>query len=455
MIAQQKSNTSKMNVLMIVADDMGMQMSALNTPGLHTPAIDSLVKNGVLLTRAYATFPSCSPSRTSFLTGTFPHVNGVTTNVNETLTKSSIPTPSNGGALNTNFAVKPNITTLVEVLKEQGYYTGLTGKFHIPSAEKFPFDYWGKKVDASAFFESVAKSGKPFFLSYNFHSPHRPYQKSPYDREKVDLNSLAIPPFLPNNKLMQQDWSNYLGAIEATDNGVNDLLSVLKEKGLDQNTLIVFLSDHGPSVTRGKYYEYDFSTRVPVVFCGPGILKDLKTNALASLVDIMPTVLDILNFPIPNSVQGKSLKNLLKKNETTPNQYVYSEVAFPRNGETNYQARTIFDGRFWYIRRNGKSRMVGMPEDNYEEKLWGNLSYKATLEGKIDFPLQYNLMKSSEGTPPLEELYDTYSDPWNMHNISNDAAYANALLTMQKAMDDWILKTDDREMVFTIKPIDN
>lgn len=81
----QQSPTKRLNVLLIVADDMGMQMSALNTPGVKTPAIDGLIENGVLLKRAYAVYPSCSPSRTSFLTGTFSHVNGVTTNVFETL----------------------------------------------------------------------------------------------------------------------------------------------------------------------------------------------------------------------------------------------------------------------------------------------------------------------------------------------------------------------------------
>ncbi len=360
--AQQKGNQNQMNVVMIVADDMGMQMSALNTPGVNTPTIDSLVKNGVLLTKAYATYPSCSPSRTSFLTGTFPHVNGVTTNVFETLGITKIP--NNAIALNSAFSVKPNITTLIEILKGNGYFTGLTGKFHIPSAEKFPFEYWGEEVNASKFIEKAIQSGKPFFLDYNFHTPHRPYKKSPNDRSKINLNSLEIPPFLPNNSLMQQDWSNYLGAVEATDLAINNVMKLLKEKNLDKNTLIIFLSDHGPSVTRGKYYEYDFSTHVPVIFCGPSILKNLKTNELSSLMDIMPTVLDILNLPIPNSVNGKSLKNVIQKNEQGPNQYVYSEVAFPRVEESKYQARTIYDGRFWYIRRNGKSRMKGKPEDN-------------------------------------------------------------------------------------------
>lgn len=445
----QKQSLNKMNVLLIVADDMGMQMGALNTPGVKTPAIDSLVANGMFLKRAYATFPSCSPSRTSFLTGTYPHVNGVTTNVFETLIKNGVNTKDN--ALNKQFAIKSEITTITSSLKDAGYFTGLTGKFHIPSSEKFPFDYWGEDVNAADFFAKAKASGKPFFLDYNFHSPHRPYAKSPNDRSKINLNELEIPPFLPNNLMMQKDWSDYLGAVETTDKEVSKVIASLKQQGLDKNTLIIFVSDHGPSINRGKYYEYDFSTHVPVIFCGPSILKGVRTNSLSSLVDLMPTILDILDIPIPKSVNGKSLKRLLQNNAEIPDDYVFSDVAFPRNGESNYQARTVFDGRFWYVRRNGKPRMTGKPEDNYQQKVWGNFSYSALLEGKNQFPLQYQLMQSSEGSPPLEELYDMHSDPWNINNVIKDPSYKFALIKMQKAMNEHIVKTNDVEMMVTLK----
>ena len=282
------------------------------------------------------------------------------------------------------------------------------------------------------------------------HSPHRPYEKSPYDRSNINLNELEIPPFLPNNTTMQKDWSDYLGAVEAADKEVSMVIASLKQKGLDKNTLIVYISDHGPSTNRGKYYEYDFSTHVPVIFCGPSILKGLRTNSLSSLVDLMPTILDVLDITIPKSVHGKSLKKLIQNNVATPDDYIFSDVAFPRNGESNYQARTIFDGRFWYIRRNGKPRMQGKPEDNYEQKVWKNFSYTSVLEGKDEFPFQYQLMLSSEGTPPTEELYDMHSDPWNMNNIIKNPTYNFALVKIRKALDNHIIKTNDTEMMGTI-----
>jgi len=455
--AQNKSNINPLNILLIVADDQGMQMGNLNTPGVSTPTLDSLAINGILFKKAYAAFPSCSPSRASFLTSTFPHVNGVTTNVWEYI-GANPPTSlfTKGDGLNTTFAVKDSIVSLVEILKKAGYYTGLTGKFHTSPQYKFPFDYWGKEVNAKEFFGKAKKSDKPFFLDYNLHTPHRPYAPSPYKHNKTDSNTLEIPRFLPNNKTMQEDWEKYLRAVEATDASVRDVLTLLKKEKLDQNTLVVYISDHGPSTHRGKYSAYPFGSHVPVIFSGPGVVKNVKSDALVSLMDIMPTILDFVNVEKPSTTQGKSLKNIIMgKDKKEVNNYIFTEVAFPRKGETNFQARGMSNGRFWYIRRNDKPRMNGKPEDNYDENPWENLSYKATLEGKENFPLQYQLLKNFENNPPKEELFDLYSDPWSMHDIAKQPEYAKTLIRLREKMDSWIKKTDDKEMMSSLDRIIN
>ncbi|GAA4281298.1 hypothetical protein GCM10022260_17190 [Gaetbulibacter aestuarii] len=450
---QKELNISPKNVILIVADDQGMQMGNLCTPGVLTPTMDSLAKNGILFQKAYATFSSCSPSRASFLTSTFPHVNGVTTNVWEYI--GANPPKSffaKGDSLNTTFKVKDNIVSLIESLQSAGYYTGLTGKFHMSPQYKFPFDYWGKEVDAKEFLNKAMASGKPFFLDFNMHTPHRPYAKSPYSQKKMDLNTLDIPRFLPNNKIMQEDWKNYLGAVEATDYTLGKLLRSLREKGLDKNTLIIYISDHGPSTHRGKYSAYPFGSQVPVIFSGPDIVKNMKSNSLVSLIDLMPTILDYLKIKKPKTAQGRSLINIVTgKDFSSVNNYIYTEVSFPRKGETNFQARGMSDGRFWYIRRNKKPRMRGKPEDNYDEKVWRNLSYKATLKGKKNFPLQYDLLETFENNPPLEELFDLYSDPWTLHDISKNPEFTSVILRMRNEMNSWIKKTNDKEMMSTAK----
>ena len=430
-----------------------MQMGNLNTPGVLTPTLDSLVKYGTLFTRAYATYSSCSPSRASFLSSTFPHVNGLTTNVWEYIgANPPASLMAKGDSLNSDFAVRDSIVTLVEALKKAGYYTGLTGKFHISPQYKFPFDYWGKAVNAQEFFTKAKQSGKPFFLDYNLHTPHRPYAKSPYKNKTINLNALEIPRFLPDNLTMQQDWQKYLGAVEATDASVNEVLTLLRREKLDKNTLIIYISDHGPSMHRGKYSVYPFGSHVPFIFSGPGVKKDQKSNALVSLLDLMPSILDFANVAKPTTAEGKSLKGIITGGDTQPvNNYIFTEVAFPRKGETNFQARGMCDGRFWYIRRNDEPRMKGKPEDNYEEKIWKNMSYKATLEGEKVFPLQYQLLQTFENHLPKEELFDLYSDPWTMHDLFKKAKYTDVLSRMRKRMDDWIIKTNDKQMMSTLR----
>ena len=450
-VGASKSYSQQPNVLLIVADDMGLQCSALNTHGVQTPTIDYLIKHGTLTTKAYATFSSCSPSRTSFLTGTFPHVNGVTTNVNELLEKEKDgKLGDNLSELNKQFAVNQNVTSLIEVLNRSGYYTGLTGKFHVSSPEKFPFDYWGKDVNASAFFKEAKKSGKPFFLDYNLHTPHRPYAKSPNDRSKIQLNSLEVPAYLPNNALMQQDWSDYLGSVEATDRAVADVMKLLADEGLEKNTLVIFIADHGPSIHRGKYSEYEFGSHVPIIFSGLNIPQGKINNSLFSLADLMPTILDLLHLEVPTSVNGASKKLNLLGDKQNLGKFIYTEVSLPRKGEPNFQGRGMSDGRYWYIRRNGKPRMPRYPADNFEAKVWGNFSYQATLNGKDDFPEQYRLLQISEN-PPIEELFDLNNDPWSIKDLAKNADYKKILKQMRKQMDQWIINTNDHEMMITIK----
>ena len=125
-------------------------------------------------------------------------------------------------------------------------------------------------------------------------------------------------------------------------------------------------------------------------------------------------------------------------------------MSFPRNGENNYQARGMSDGRFWYIRRNGKSRLKGKLEDNYEIANWGNHSYQATLDGKEEYPLQYKLLQDSENATG-EELFDLKKDPWCMNDILKNKDIQRVLDSMRMDMDKWIIKTNDKEMLGTVK----
>jgi N-sulfoglucosamine sulfohydrolase len=442
-----------LNVLLIVTDDQGMQAGYLGTPGVSTPAMDGLASEGVAFKKAYCTFPSCSPSRAGILTGTYPHVNGITTNVFEYL--GATPPESwvkQTASLHDRFHLGDGVATLVEVLKAAGYYTGIAGKFHIVPHTKFPFDFWTKTFtenNANDFFSRVDK--KPFFFAYNSHHPHRPFVKNTDERvveAKLKEGKLQVPAFLPNTPLMQRDWAEYLTAIEEADKDLADVLKMIKQRKGEGNTLIVFVGDNGSPFHRGKYTPYNLGTNCPLIIAGPGVQKNVFTNTLVSFADIMPTILDMANINIPSSVNGKSLKPFLTgQSQMDIHDFVVSETAFSRSNEPNYQARSVFDNRFVYIRSNGKPRVKLSPADMYLEKGWNNHSYQATMEAKDEFPLQYQLLQTLENTPPVEELFDLHTDPWCMYDISKNPDYKNQLGKMQKDLDAWIIATNDKEMM--------
>jgi N-sulfoglucosamine sulfohydrolase len=441
-----------LNVLIVVTDDQGALAGYLGTQGVKTPTMDALAKQGVAFTKAYCTFPSCSPSRAGLLTGTFPHVNGINTNVHEFL-GANPPEKwvTETAYLQNKFFVCDSISTLVEVLKKEGYYTGISGKFHVAPHKKFPFDFWAEDLNeknADSFF--IKTKGKPFLFYYNSHHPHRPFvtEKAAGRVEaKLKEGKLQVPPFLPNTPMMQRDWAEYLVAIEDADKDLADILAVIKKRKLDGNTLIVFVGDNGAPFHRGKYTPYNLGNNCPLIISGKGVQKNVLSKMPVSFADIMPTILDMANIKIPQSVNGKSLKPFITGQSETPiNEFVVSETAFPRPNEPNYQARSVFNDRFLYIRSNGKPRVKLSPADMYLEKGWNNHSYQATMEAKNEYPLQYQLLQTLENTPPVEELFDLHSDPWCMHDISKNADYKAALDKMKQYLDGWIIETKDTEM---------
>ena len=441
-----------LNILIVVTDDQGAQAGYFGTQGVKTPTMDALAKEGVAFSKAYCTFPSCSPSRAGLLTGTFPHVNGINTNVHEFLgAKPTEEWMKSTAPLNDKFHVRDSITTLIEVLKDAGYYTGISGKFHVAPHKKFPFDYWAKdfnEINADTFF--LKSKNKPFLFYYNSHHPHRPFvTKNAAERVETKLKEgkLQVPPFLPNTPMMQKDWAEYLVAIEDADKDLADILALIKKRKLDSNTLIIFVGDNGAPFHRGKYSPYNLGINCPLIIAGAGVRKNIVSKMPVSFADIMPTILDLANIKIPVSVNGNSLKPFITgQSETNINEFVVSETGFSRPNEPNYQARSVFNDRFLYIRSNGKPRVKLSPADMYLEKGWNNHSYQATMEAKNEFPLPYQLLQTLENTPPVEELFDLHSDPWCMYDISKNADYKIYLDKLKKNLDNWIIATKDTAM---------
>ena len=451
---QQEQVKKPLNVVLILTDDQGAHLSALGTQGIHTPNADSLAKKGMLFTNAFASVPSCSPSRSSIMTGMYPHANGHWRN---TVTpKLSDPDKEFTRQSSTidKVGIHEYLQTLPELLQQNGYFTGITQKFHMSPPWKFPYDARNPVQNDPAEFKSVvskfleAAGEKPFFIQANVAPPHRNLDKhmADFPRYLPEADSIEVPHYLADTPKMREDLAKYYGSVQLADACAGSILDALREKGVLENTLIIFTGDQGEPYHRAKASPYYAGLHVPYIASGPGVEKNVVSDALISHIDIMPTILDYLDIEIPETVQGASLKPLFtgETEKVKGRDYVFGEHNShgPPRAE-HYPSRSIFDGRFFYIQNLMHEKGYELPADLRVEEAWANRSYQATLEAKESHPIQYALLKQLEKGRPFEELYDMETDPGQLENLVGKEEYAEKQEELKNAMEVWRTETGD------------
>lgn len=461
------------NVLLIVTDDQSVHLECYGTRGISTPATSSLAREGVLFRNAYATCASCSPARSSMLTGMYPHSNGHWRNTHA----PGLSAPDEDFGSQSRYqdvekvGVHESIPTLVEILNRAGFVTGITQKFHLSPPWKFPFahrypvghhpDSHGSAMEA--FLQSSAN--KPFFLMANIGNTHRPFSRHivKIAAPRVDPNQIDVPANLPDTGLLREDLAEYLDTVQCADACTGAILDVLKASGRFDCTLIIFTSDQGYCFHRAKATAYDLGVHVPLIITGPGLSRGLASDHLVSHVDLVPTILDLLNLSAPDTVQGKSLRTLLEgQNSSEWRTAVFSEHnSHGPNPNEYYPIRGAFDGRFHYLRNlcpqrrwtgDPDSLLVGGfnindvgfagPADAFPGGPWENHSYEATVLAKDMFPVQYGLLSLTFQRPP-EELYDLHDDPCEIRNLIEDPRYRIHLERLRTTLNSWMRETRD------------
>tara|TARA_R110002049_G_scaffold245296_1_gene419230 strand:- start:7816 stop:9285 length:1470 start_codon:yes stop_codon:yes gene_type:complete len=449
-----KKSDKLLNIVLILTDDQGYHLSALGTKGIHTPNFDKLAENGMLFTNSFAVVPSCSPSRSSIMTGMYPHANGHWRN---TITPTlDAPDSEFGSGSKTvdKVGIHEYIKTLPELLQAHGYFTAITQKFHMSPPWKFPYNNRNSVKNNPEDFKKVISNfienagDKPFFFQANIAPPHRNFDHHIKEFPELLPNSddIEVPEYLADTPAMREDLAKYYGSVQVADAGAGAIIETLKEKGLLENTLIIYTSDQGEPYHRAKASAYYAGLHVPFIVSGPKVVKGKISGALISHIDIMPTILDYLDIPIPKTVQGTSLKTIFEGQENQiPNRlYVFGEHnSHGPSRKEHYPSRMIFDGRYYYIQNLMNEKDYELPADLREEKVWGNLSYQATLEAKNTYPIQYNLLKQLESGRPFEELYDIQNDFGQLHNLAGTKALKEKQNELKRALNKWRTATGD------------
>jgi len=463
---------AKYNVLFILTEDQGPHLSFVGTPGLSTPNMDRIAKDGAYFNRAFVNYPVCSPSKAGIYTGLYCVKNGlrgVTTNWHGP--EDTMPLGIANHRLTKLNRIRDDFPTLVELFKNAGYICAVTFKLHVHPVSKFPYDHFIKGnptyTSVREYFSRAGDDGVPLFLLANISPPHRPFRDSDKVDIGIDVDAVDPPPFLPDTPTCRKDWAEYLGHCRQADKIVGEVMRALEDSGQENNTIIVFMGDHGPAYHRGKLALYDFGIRVPLAFSGPMIRSGVITDEMISNVDLMPTLLDLcgLKHLTPALQHGHSIAPLLRgETDDTGNEFVFAEIdhgTYVRDDGEGMQERCVYDGRWKLIYRencteprqvNADLKYFHDPRPNAPYQ--GNRVYGEIVNRREEFPEAFRYLAFIDNgvlmpgeALPMFELYDLSEDPWELNNLAKDPAHQDQLKRLLEELQRWSVRTDDRYTV--------
>jgi arylsulfatase A-like enzyme len=420
----------------IAWDDVGPE----GNRRIQAPNIDRMAREGMWCDRAFLTIASCSPSRSSIITGKYPH---------------------NTDAEQLHWSLPGHHPTFVKALKDAGYYTAAAGKWHLGDEVKAHFD---KVVEADVSGYQIppgSKGGfihkmkgevasgcdqwlptlkerprdKPFFMWLASLDAHRPYDPNIIPKPHK-LADVKLPPYLVDIPEIRKDFASYYDEITRFDGYLGKVLDELEAQGVADNTLLLFISDNGRPFPRDKVTLYDGGIKTPFYARWPAVIKPgTKSSSLISSVDIAPTFVELAGAdPVPTFV-GRSFLPILRSPRATIRDYAFAEKHWH---DYDDQIRAVTNGRFKYL-RNYYTEFANTPSaDGVRSPVFQKM-LEMHRAGTLPPHQQGFFVKPR----PAEELYDCDKDPYELINLVKHPEYADVLKDMRGQLASWRSLTGD------------
>ena len=431
------ADKARPNILWIIVDDMSPHFSCYGEKNLTTPHLDRLAGEGTRFDQAHVTAPVCSPCRSALITGMY---------------QTSIGAHHHRSGRGTvKLTLPPPVEPVPVLFKSAGYYTcigngqGPSDKPNARGKTDYNFDWDPTMYDGNDW--SGRKEGQPFFMQVQLPGG-KLRGASPAAAEKLaaraarELGSsvkpadVTLPPYYPRDPVLLEDWASYLDAVRLTDQHVGQVIARLETEGLLENTLILFLTDHGISHARGKQFLYDEGTHVGFILRGPGVPKGAVRNDLVSAnIDAPALSLAAAGLPIPDQMQGRDL--LAKSYQ--PREAIFA--ARDRCDETVDGIRSLRTVRWKYIRNFYPDRPMLQPNAYKDGKAIVRTLRRLYDEKQLS-ELHERLLFAPSRAP--EELYDLANDPWELNNLAALPDQKPNLLTLRAQLDRWMEETKDQ-----------
>lgn len=424
------------NIVWIIVDDMSANFSCYGETAIQTPNVDALAGRGVRFTNAYVTAPVCSTCRSAFITGMYQTAIGAHHH------------RSGRGAK--KIQLSESIPMVPSLFQKAGYHTSITGwpiktdKKNRMGKTDYNFE-WDKKIyDGTDWAER--KPGQPFFCQIQTPGGKRrgasPEQAEKFQQKCKELfgdltrpDQVTLPPYYPSEPTILQDWAAYLDCCRYTDHLVGEVVARLKETGDYDNTIILFMTDHGISHARGKQFLYDEGLHVPLVIAGLGISAATTRTDLVEHIDIAALSLGLAGIEIPSTMQAE---DILAKD------YVARDAVFSardRCDETVDHIRSVRTKRFKYIRNYLPERPHLQPCAYKDKKEILKTLRAAHAAGRLN-ELQEQLLFADSRSE--EELYDLQADPFETNNLAADSKFKKQLQEMRARLQAWEVESNDQ-----------
>jgi arylsulfatase A-like enzyme len=438
--AAEPEYSGKPNILWLTSEDNStFWVGCYGNPDAETPNIDRLASEGFQYMNVFANAPVCAPSRSTWITGIYA------------LSMGTHP-------MRSRYDIPHNLTRYYpDYLRAAGYYCANFVKTDYNIGGRPDADCWDSAAPAGwnqlekapmysqPEWEQL-KQKQPFFQIVNFISSHESQAQGDVEHTIHNPAETRLPRYHPDEPDIRKNYAKYYDCVKRMDAQVGQVLAELDRSGLAENTIVIYCSDHGGVMPRSKRFLYDSGLHAPLVVRIPKKYKNLwpaaqpgeKTDRLVSFIDMPKTWLSLAQAEIPPAMQGSIFLGPAAEPERT---YHFSFRG--RMDERIDNVRAVRDKRFLYI----KNYMPFVANGQHLEYLWKMAATRAWENcykaGKTDAITG----RFFEPKGSAEELYDSVSDPDNVHNLIHEPEYAGVAQRMRAALRSWQLAIYDTGLI--------
>lgn len=428
------------NIVWIVAEDLSPYIPSYGDSTVTTPHIARLASEGVIYTNVYSPSGVCAPSRAAIATGMYPTRIGAMHMRTGPWFNFKVKDKALRNYGRTVYEAKPPEGTHMhsEYLRRAGYYCTNNDKQDYQfRCEMTAWDGNGREAHWKN-----RPEGKPFFAIFNLNVTH---ESKIWAKAKdslwvdKDLN-VPVEPYLPDTEIAKNDIRRMYSNIKEMDQEVGEILKGLEENGLLENTIIFWYTDHGGPLPRQKRTVYDSGIKVPMIVRFPNKqFAGMNDDQLLSFVDFKPTILSLAGIAKPAYSDGRAWMGKYRDNQ--PRKYVYA--AADRFDYQHDRIRAVRDQQFKYIKNYIPEKPYYLPV-KYRE---GMAIMKELLRLDREDKLNEHQAQWFRQEKDAEELFDTFADPDELHNLANDPRYSEKLTEFRKALGQWVRDTDDKGLM--------